>query len=128
MGCWRGALRALPPATPFPRGRHAWPRLPSTTQSIIPTPLRASGLTSHAGGRSERHSIDFVVTTLSPEGRRERTAEVYPTLAGVAGFTPKPFYCSNAATILLLRVEVKRWNDNPSLSGQYTVTARSLHG
>jgi hypothetical protein len=102
--------------------------LPNATQSVIQTPFEASSLTSHATAGQRDTVIDFVVTTLSPEGMRERTAEVYPTLAGVAGFTPKPFICSNAATIHLLRVEVKWWNDNPSLSGQYTVTARSLHG
>jgi hypothetical protein len=93
----------------------------------IQTPLRASGLTSHAAagqGNTDLIFGDHLVT----EGRRGRSAEVYPTHAGVAGFTPKPFYCSNVKKMNHGQVVVKRWNSNPSLSAQNPSSTPSLHG
>ena len=58
---------------------------------------------------------------------RERTAEVYPTLAGVAGFTPKPFICSNVKKVNHGQAVVKRRSINPSLSAQNPATPPPLH-
>jgi hypothetical protein len=102
--------------------------LPTPAQSVIQTPFEASGLTSHAAAGQRDTVIDFVVTTLSPEGMRERTAEVYPTLAGVAGFTPKPFFCSNVKKMNHGQAVVKRRNTIRSLSAQNPLTTPAMHG
>jgi hypothetical protein len=93
----------------------------------IQTPFEASGLTSHAAAGQGNTGLifgDHLVT----EGRRGRSAEVYPTHAGVAGLTPKPFYCSNMKKMHLSHAQVKRWKHNPSLSAQNPLTTLPLHG